>query len=169
MKKLKTFFLLAFLLNISFVHGQEDKFKALFMYNFTKYLEWPASQRSGDFVVEVLGASGIVAELEIIAQKRKVGAQSIIVRRISDINESLAGNILFIPEQKSTRITQAVEQLKGKGTLIITDKPGLCKQGACINYVKINGKQNFEVSKTNIERQGLKVNATLLSLGITVD
>ena len=35
---------------VSFTQAQNEKFKALFMYNFTKYVEWPTSLKSGNFV-----------------------------------------------------------------------------------------------------------------------
>ena len=39
-----------------------------------------------------------------------------------------------------------------KNTLIITEKPGLAKQGSGINFVIENNKQKFEMNKTNIEK-----------------
>jgi len=53
--------------------------------------------------------------------------------------------------------------------LIVSDSPGTIKDGSCINFILQNGKLNFEISKTNIEKQGLKVTANLLSLGIKVN
>lgn len=149
--------------------AQDAKFKALFMYNFTKYLEWPSTQQQGDFVIEILGNSPIISELEIIAQKRKVGIQKIKVRKIASLAESHNANILYIPRNRSSFVNPAIKQFRNKGTIIITDKPGLVSLGAGINYVKVDGKQNFEVSKNNIEQQGLKVNSTLLSLGLAVE
>lgn len=168
MKKLYlTLFILIF--GISLVtYGQDEKFKALFMYNFTKYLEWPATQKTGDFIIAVFGNSPIVQELEIIAQKRSVGNQSIVVRKYNSPQEISRCHILFIPESKSSRASEIAVKCADKGTLIITDQPGLGKSVAGINYIKINGKQNFEINRQNIESKGLKVNSALLSLGVEV-
>ena len=61
--------------------AQDEKFKALFMYNFTKYIEWPQTKQSGDFVIGVMGNSAIVSELNAIASKKTVGAQNIKVNQ----------------------------------------------------------------------------------------
>ena len=149
-------------------NGQDEKFKALFMYNFTKYLEWPPDKKSGDFVIGVYGNSPIITELNIIAQKRKVGAQSIVVKKVATVTEFSGCNILYIPEYKSGKIDEIATQCKGGGTALITDKPGLAKTVAGINYVKVDGKQNFEINRKNLEAQGVKVNSALLNLGINV-
>ncbi len=150
------------------VDGQDDKFKALFMYNFTKYLEWPPDKKKGDFVIGVYGNSPIINELNIIAQKRKVGAQKIVVRKVATSAEFSGCNILFIPEYKSGKINEIATQCKGGGTALITEKPGLAKTVAGINYVKVDGKQNFEINRKNLEAQGIKVNSALINLGINV-
>ena len=168
MKKLYlTLVLLVFGISL-FTYGQDDKFKALFMYNFTKYLEWPADLKSGNFVIGVYGASPIIQELEIIAQKKMVGNQPISVRRFNSPEEISRCHMLYIPEAKSAKAAEIATKFAGKGTIIITDQPGLGKTVAGINYVKVDGKQNFEINRQNIESEGLKVNSSLLSLGIEI-
>jgi hypothetical protein len=148
---------------------QDDKFKALFMYNFTKYLEWPASKQKGDFVIGVFGTSSIINELSIIAKKRGVGTQQIVVRKISDPGELSSCQIVYVPENRSGKIDEVLETCKGKGVVIISDKPGLAKSHAGINYVKIDGKQNFEINQKHLEVEGIKINSALLSLGVLVE
>jgi hypothetical protein len=167
--KQKFVFTAAFLLFIILsLNAQDDKFKALFMYNFTKYLEWPTAKQSGDFIIGVYGASPIVNELNIIAQIKTVGAKKIVVRTVTDESQIISCNIVYVPESKSEEIQVISNGCKGKGTVLITDKPGLARSFSGINYVKVDGKQNFEINKANIEGQGVKVNSVLLSLGINV-
>jgi hypothetical protein len=150
------------------VFSQESKFKALFMYNFTKYIEWPADKQQGDFVIGVYGSSDITKELKIIAGKKKVGSQTIAIHEIKS-SSSLSGyHIVFVPENQSSKANTIAVNCNGKGTVLITDKPGLAKTISGINYIIVNGKQSFEVNKSNLEKQGVKVNSQLLSLGIVV-
>lgn len=169
MKKKYWILFLMILLIVPGSMAQEAKFKALFMYNFTKYLEWPSNKQSGDFVIGVFGNSPIIAELKIIAQKKKVGNQPIVIKKLSSLSEANTCHILYIPENRSVDEAEVKNQCSNKGTVIITDKPGLAKSFSGINYVKVNGKQNFEVNKKNIDEQGIKVNSELLSLGINVN
>jgi len=149
--------------------AQDDKFKALFMYNFTKYLEWPSNKQKGDFVIGIFGNSPIISELNIIAGKRKIGNRSIIVKKIVEPAELSSCCIVYLPENRSDKINQVYETCKNKGIVIISDKPGLAKSYSGLNYVKVNGKLNFEINRKHLEAEGIKINAALFSLGINVD
>jgi hypothetical protein len=153
---------------LQLVHAQNEKFKALFMYNFTKYIEWPASVRQGDFVIGVLGNSSLTKELETIASKQKVGSQAIVVKVFNDVKDIDNCHILYISPGKSSVINSAVDKLNGKSTLIISDKNGLALQGAGINYVSDGDKIKYEINKKNIDKHGLTVNSALLALGVVV-
>jgi hypothetical protein len=166
----KVFLLTLFLSVFLWIDGlaQNEKFKALFMYNFTKYIEWPVSQRQGDFIIGVLGNSPLTKELEFIAGKQKVGTQSIVVKTFSSIDAIENCNILYLPSNKSGQIGQIVAKLNGKPVLIITDKEGLGLQGAGINYISDGDKLKYEVNKGSIEKKGLTVSNSLLALGVLV-
>lgn len=166
-KPLLLILMVFFILPLS--QAQDEKFKALFMYNFTKYLEWPASKQSGDFIIGVYGNSPIISELNIIAQKRKVGAQPIVVKRVTEIDQFMDCNIVYVPTNKSAKVSEITEQCAKKGVVLITDKPGLAQTHSGINYIKIDGKQNFEINKRLLENQGIKVNSVLLSLGVVIE
>lgn len=167
MKKIWLIPLLLFIL-LPASKAQDEKFKALFMYNFTKYLEWPVSKQSGDFVIGVYGNSPIINELNIIAQKRKVGAQQIVVSKIASPDGLEKCNIVYVPESRSAKIDEVKQYCDGHSVVVITDKEGLAKTHSGINYIKIDGKQNFEINKKRLESEGIKINSALLSLGKVV-
>ena len=149
--------------------AQDEKFKALFMYNFTKYIEWPQAKQSGDFVIGVIGNSAIVGELETIAQKKTVGAQTIKVKQISSADDVSKLHIVYVTEDKSGEAAALAGKVKGKGVVLITDKPGLAKTTSGINYIKKDGKPNFELSTSHLNEEGVKVSAQLSALGTVVD
>jgi hypothetical protein len=158
-----------YMLGMQVCHAQSEKFKALFMYNFTKYIEWPATTRQGDFVIAVLGNSPMTKELEIIAGKQKVGSQNILVKTFNSVDEIDFCHILFVPASKSSSIAQIIEKINGKSILIITDKTGLASQGSCINYVNDGDRIKYELNRKNIEKRGMVVNSALVTLGIAVN
>jgi hypothetical protein len=161
-------FIYGFLMLSTTVLSQEGKFKALFMYNFTKYLEWPAEKQKGDFVIAVYGKSDITQELKIISGKKRVGSQPIVVKEINSSSNLSNCHIIYVPTNQSAKINEIKSKCSQKGTVLITDKPGLAKTVSGINYVKINGKQSFEINKTILEKQGIKINSSLLALGVLV-
>jgi hypothetical protein len=60
-------------------------------------------------------------------------------------------------------------KFKGKGSLIVTEKAGLAKAGAAINFVVAESKQRFEYSEKNAKKAGLVTGDGLNSLAIAVD
>ncbi len=158
-----------FFFAVQISHAQEEKFKAVFMYNFTRYLDWPSEKKAGDFIIGVFGSSPIIDELNIIAQKRKVGVQKIVVKEIENPEDFKYCNIVYLPENNSSEISSVSQSCSAQGVVLITNQKGLAQTYSCINYVKIDGKQNFEINKTRLEKQGIKVNSALLSLGVQVD
>ncbi len=167
--KRKVFFLLLFLL-CPFVRSmaQNEMFKALFMYNFTKNVEWPADMRQGDFVIAVLGDSPVIAELQKVAASKKVGQQSIIVKKVDNAGAIDKCHILYLPAEKSSDFSAVLSKVDGKPILLVTDKDGLAQQGACINYVIVSGKLNFEINKSRFQKQGLQMSSSLTNLGIVI-
>ena len=145
------------------------KIKAVYLYNFSKYVEWPEDYKSGSFVVTVVGNnSAMLSELDKMSQK-KVGNQSISIRSISSPSGLEKSNIVFVPFESSAFLSEVMNKVKGHSTLVVTEKPGLTKQGAAINFVIKDNKQLFELSKTNAERYKLKVSSNLSALAIQVE
>jgi hypothetical protein len=145
------------------------KIKSVFIYNFTKYIEWPKNYRQGNFVVGILGESSLYKELENMSKTKKVANQDIELVKFNDSKEISNCHILIIPPNKSDELSNAIKQVKKNSTLIITEKEGLTKEGAAINFIVQTNKQKFELSKSNVEKYNLKVNSSLESLAIVVN
>lgn len=167
MKKLYTT-LVAFLIISSSVFCQSGstKYQALFMYNFTRYIEWPASYSSGDFIIGVLGQGSITNDLNELTSGKFVGTQKITVKQLSDINDASKCHLLYVSRSFINQFGDIVTKLQGKSTLLITDKPGMSEKGAGINFVIDDGKQKFEVNRNTIEKSGLKINSKLLDMAV---
>lgn len=147
------------------------KIKVMFLYNFTKYIEWPQDYKQGDFVIGILGTSSenVTKELEKLAITKKAGIQNIVIKTYNSVAEIEKCHMLFIPEGKSTSLDDAMAKCRKTSTLIVTEKDGLAKKGSAINFVVKDNKQNFELNKGNIERYNLNVSSSLLSLAIQVN
>ena len=149
--------------------AQDEKFKALFMYNFTKYIEWPQNKQSGDFVIGVIGSPAIAGELNAIAQRKTVGSQAIKIKEISSSDEMAKMHIVYVAEGKSDDAAAIAGKIKGKGVVLITDKQGFAQSTSGINYVKKDGKQSFEINQKHLENSGVKVSSQLMALGVAVN
>ncbi len=161
--------LMGILLLHSMASAQDDKFKALFVYNFTKKMEWPKNRQIGDFIIGVVGNSPIINELKAFTHNKTVGAQAIVIEEILTSGEYAKYNIIYVPAKASSQVETIKEQVKGKGVLVVTDKQGLAHTMSDINFVKIDGQQKFEINANHLKEQGLIATRDLLSLGIPVE
>lgn len=150
-------------------NAQDDKFKALFIYNFTKYMEWPEAKRSGDFKIGVLGGSPITNELKSFTAKKTVGTQKIVVEEIMAIADCPKYHIVFVPTKASANLEEITKNVANKGVLVVSDKQGMAAEYSGINFVKNDGQQTFEISLKHIHEEGLNAGKSLMSLGISVD
>ena len=144
------------------------KIKAIYIYNFTKYIEWPESYKQGNFVIGIIGTNNeLINELNKMATVKTVGNQHLEIKSISP-NSDIGCHIIYLLSDNSTQLGEVVEKNKNKSTLIITDKAGLAAKGAGINFVIQENKQKIELNKSNIERYKLKVASSLVELAMQV-
>ncbi|MGC3978731.1 MAG: YfiR family protein [Paludibacteraceae bacterium] len=158
-----------FYLGIVSVKAQNEKFKALFLYNFIKNIEWPQAYKQGDLVIGVLGNTPILKELETITGNQKAGNQPMKVKFFSNAEEVSSCHLIYVSPNKGGAIAQLLTKVNGNNTLIVSDSKGGIQQGSGINFIMDGDKLKFEISKHNIETKGLKVSASLLNLGVAVN
>ena len=146
------------------------KIKAVYIYNFTRYFEWPDAKKSGNFQIHIVGTNvSLIKELNDMAAKKKVGTQTIEVLNTPAFDGKSKPHMLFLLPEASKSLSDAISKFKGKGTLIITEKEGAAKTGAAINFVIVENKQKFEFSKISTNKAGLKASEDFKTLAIAVD
>lgn len=171
LKKLTLLFFVGMLM-LSAKRGHYDtnaKIKAVYLYNFTKYIEWPKADRGEQFVFGVIGNAPVTVELENIAKTKKVADRPIVIKKYSAVNEVSKCHILFVSPETSGQISSITGKIKGQSTLLVTDQPGLANKGAAINFVIHQNRQKFELNQSNAARYNLKVSNSLEALAILVN
>lgn len=146
----------------------EDNIKAVFIYNFTKYIQWPNSDTSRTFEIAIIGDSNIIIPLKEIAEKKLVDNRKIEIKHCQDIQDINMCHILFISASENKRLHEILQKVKNRNILTISDCNGFAEEGVAINFVIIEGKVKFEISSGAINNAGLKVSSQLLKLAILV-
>lgn len=164
--------LAAFVLRVEKVRAQEVDYKAysLFVYNFMKYIEWPPEQSKDEFVVGILGDSPIQKELETMAAAKKCKGKTIVIKKLTSVDESTNCQLLYVTSAKSSQLKTLSPLLKNKSMLLVAERDGMAKKGAHISFTTLDDDVlKFEINKKNIEAQNLKVSSALTTLGIVVN
>jgi hypothetical protein len=148
--------------------NQESSLKAVFIYNFTKYIEWDNLNNDDNFIIGIMGSSALDATIEAIAKNNLVKNKKIILRHFNSPEEISYCHILFIPRDYPVPV-RAIAEKVDKKILVIGEKQGAAKQGASINFILVNDKLKFEINPDAVYSAKLKASSQLLKLAIIVD
>jgi hypothetical protein len=145
MKKIAAFALVLGCLPLA-SHSQDHKIQSLFVYNFAKYIEWPADLQKGDFIVGVVGDDAAFNQFKATLDGRSKGNQKISVQNLSNGGNAKQCHIVFVTSAKMSQMEKVRQEVSGLPIVFITEKEGALKNGSTINMVQKNGKMGFEVA-----------------------
>lgn len=170
--KMRKRFVLVALMICGFVSGNcqtNYKLHTVFIYAFTRYVQWPEANSSGDFEIAVLGDSPIVEELKVMAQSKKVGGtRTIKVVRINSVSDIKPYHIVFLANSKNSIFPDVLAKVTGQPILLVTEQEGLGSKGSNINFVIRDGKLGFEINQASLSKQNLKVSNEINRLAIQI-
>lgn len=172
MKKIVSIFVLFFILASGFKStvaiDTNAKIKAVFIYNFTKYIEWPQSYKEGEFTIGIIGETSLYSELIKMTETKKVANQTLEVKKFATPADISKCHILYVSKDNSSDLSEIIKKLKNNSTLLVTEENGLMDKGSGINFIIKDNRQKFELNKSNVERYKLKVSSNLEALAFTV-
>ena len=145
----------------------EYQVKAAFLFNFAKFVEWPASSfsdASAPLRICVLGRDPFGEELRNITKEKTVNGRKLEVSQVFDLQGARTCQILFIASSETARLKQIFASLRGTDALTVGDTKGFVEQGGMINFVLENSRVQFEVNRKAAEQGGLKISSKLLSV-----
>ena len=146
----------------------ERSVKAAFLYKFLSYVEYPPAQPEpgAPYVVGVLGADDIAAELARITAGRVVNGHPVAVRPLRAGDQPAGLHMLFAGGDSVTgTLLRAAQQA---GVLTVTDLPDGLRSGSVINFVLADERVRFEVSLEAAHKSNIKVSSRLLSVAYVV-
>jgi hypothetical protein len=148
--------------------GTDYKIQANIIYRFTKYIDWPASKKNGDFIIGIVGESPLYDDLKTLSATKTVGNQKIAVVKMSSSASSYNCHMLFISEEESSSLKRIAGLTAGVPVLIISESDGLAHKGSCINFITVDERLKLEINKSNVEQRSLHIASELLELGIII-
>lgn len=145
--------------------SKEHQIKAAFLYNFARYVDWPAD-RFGDenspLVVAVLGKHPIEQELSSLAKERSAKGRPVEVRLVTSPEEIASAHILFVPTGEEARLPPSLRDTAG--VLTVGESAEFARRGGVITFILVADKIRFEINQGSGERAGLKLSGQLLKL-----
>ena len=153
--------------------GTETRIKAAFLYKFAEYVEWPAkafANPASPIVIGVVDAEPLANELSSAVAEREVAGRAVQVRRIGP-GENVAEicHVIFVGAARgAARRAQVLAQAAAHPVLTVTDDAGAHPRGSIINFVAVDNRVRFDISRENAERNGLQLGSQLLRVARSV-
>lgn len=141
---------------------------SMMLFNFIRYVQWPDHDQSGEFVIGVIGNQEIYNTLNSWYGGKAKGTKTYVIKKFANASEVGDCHVVFIDKSKSGEFEAVNGRVKGKGTLVVTDRNGLGEKGSCINFKTVNDKLRFEMNQQAIQASNLKVSGALTSLAIVI-
>ena len=141
---------------------------SMMVYNFIKYVQWPDHTEGGEFVIGIVGNADVQATLNAWYGGKPRGSKTYVIKKFNSAAEVINCHVVFIDKSKSGEFEAVNNKVKGKGTLVITDKAGLGEKGSAINFKNVDNKLKFELNQRAVEASNLKVAGALSSMAILI-
>ena len=145
----------------------EDKTKAAFIYNFTRYIEWP-EDTVPTFTIAVFGDSKILAPLREIGKKKLVGKKKIRIIHYQDISKIDTCHMLFVSGSEKDKLEEILLTSRNKNILTLSDTKGFAQKGVALNFRVVKEKLRFEINSEALDGLNVHVSSQLLKLALFV-
>ena len=145
----------------------ESQVKAMFVYNFLKFVEWPVDTSVGardPFVVVIIGEGATADATERFLESKTIGERPLVVRR-TKWDESLAGvRAAFVVEPDAKKRHRVLDAAATAGVLTIGEGESFTTTGGVIGLLVQDRKVRFDVDTSAAQTAGLRVSSKLLAL-----
>lgn len=149
----------------------EQGVKSAYIYNFTKYVAWPASAFDGDsspIVIGIVGQDSLGGGVDSVVKGKTAGGRRLVVRHLRWGQDLTACHVLFVPAGEMDNAS-ALSRLKDKPILTIGESPAFAKSVGVINFVVASNRVRFQINVAAARRCGLTISSKVQSLGLPPD
>ena len=156
--------------------GQEPELpeyvvKAGFLFNFAKYVEWPAEAFDGPKAPIRIGVAGedpFGTILERTLKDKNVNGRAFTIDRFKEPGDIQRCHILFVTRAGKERTSAMLERARQPGTLTVGEDRGFAQAGGVVSILIEEGKPKLEVNLDAAQERKVVINAKLLKLAVIV-
>lgn len=162
---------------VQLLHAQikpapEYQVKAVFLFNFTRFIDWPStafSSANAPFVIGIMGTDPFGDYIEEIVKGENIQGHPIIIQRYPTAKNILNCHILFINTHESIQIKETLSSVGRKSILTVSDANNFAKLGGVVRFYKEDNKIKLEINITSSKAAQLEISSKLLSVARIFD
>ena len=144
--------------------SREYQIKAVFLFNFTQFVEWPAATFTDPgepLVIGIVGEDPFGPFLEEAIRNEKSGEHPLQLRRFPT-PEQADCHVLFISRSETGRLEPLLNKLTGKPVLTVSDADNAARRGVMIRFINENNRIRLRINLDAAKRAGLTISSKLL-------
>ena len=145
--------------------SKEYQIKAVFLFNFAQFVDWPTNafpEAQTPFVIGVLGEDSFGSYLDETVRGEKVNNRPLVVERYRNADQIKSCHILFISRSETDRLEGIFHGLKGRSTLTVGDYDGFAQRGGMIRFVTEKNKVRLRIGLEAAKAAHLTISSKLL-------
>jgi len=143
----------------------EYRVKAAFLFNFARFVDWPAItfvSASSPFALCVYGDDPFGPDLDAIVQGESIAGRAMVVRRIRELDAVVQCQIVFVSGSADSELEAVVEKLGHRPTLVVSDVESAARRGAIIRMMTVNNRVRLLVNIDAARAAHLTISSNLL-------
>jgi hypothetical protein len=145
--------------------SNEYQIKAVFLFNFAQFAEWPTRafpDAKAPFVIGILGTDPFGAYLDELVKDEKVRGHPLVVRRYHDLASPCDCHILYISQSEADRFPAIISGLRNNSVLTISDVDGFARMGGMILFARDGGKVRLKINVEATRAAGVVISSKIL-------
>jgi hypothetical protein len=150
----------------------EYEVKAAFLFNFTRFVEWPDGSFNdphAPIVIGIIGDDPFGDSLLRIISGQKVQGRAIVIAKYRRGDDLRRCHVLFISASERQHSVQILASLRDAGVLTVSDIDGFAAAGGIMQFVMQESHVRFLVNLDAATQSKLRVSAKLLALAQVVN
>lgn len=143
----------------------EYQVKAVFLFNFAQFVDWPAQAFENDqapIVIGVLGEDPFGSYLDEVVQSEKIGDRALVVRRYHRVEDAGGCHILFVSRSNAGQLDRIMAALQGRSVLTVGDLDSFNRRGGMVRFVTEKGKIHLRINTDAAKEAGFTISSKLL-------
>jgi hypothetical protein len=143
----------------------EYQLKAVFLFNFSQFVDWPPAAFADErapLVIGVLGEDPFGGELDAAVSGETVNGRPLTVRRYRRVEEIEQCHILFIDRSERDRLGKILDKIDGRSVLTVGDFEGFARNGGMIRFVSSGNRIRLRINLEAAQAADLAISSKLL-------
>ncbi len=167
---MSVFLCLLLLSGDAFASAKGYKLKAAYLYQFTKFTQWPSRQfvnKTTPIRICVLGRNPFGDLLDSFSSRESQHRQ-LLIKYLSSLQNIASCHVVFISKSEEKRLTQILSRIANSPVLSVSDMEGFAKRGGIIGFVPKSRRIGIEINVAASRSSGAKLSSKLLEVATLV-